>query len=194
MLNKEKVPKMVGHDIYLLPEYRNLLRSFEAFYKGKFSQRNLEWNMIYSTASVSVNLPSGKYLIKCNMVQASLLVLLNRGVLLYEEVEKYFETIDPKELNTIFSPLLRIELVIKNSGSFVVNKEFASHKKLYKLPVWEKEEEVIARDKVEKEREIAVDCLIVRTMKKHKLLEHQQLLNEVFEQLERFKVGSNVVF
>lgn len=191
------------------PILQDVEKIFERFYSNRHSGRKLSWEHKLSKGELdSKRFASSKgksYNFLCSGFQISILWQYNSSQTTYSkeellnlttgEGEKYSKHFDLAVMPMIQQKLLLFKCENYKKGSslplhatFTINEKFAS--KTVKVSLNKVEESVEDRNKekaeIKGDRNMAIQAIIVRTMKMRRELIHNDLVSAVFEQTKCF--------
>jgi len=179
--------------------FSSVIEAFNKFYLQKFAGVVISWQYDTSTCEVTWHAADTKYQCIVSVIQAIILLLFNnKEELTFDEIKEIIN-IDPEDLKTnLMSFLIAKERIIKKepetstkiseTDKFSINTEFTSKRKQFKInPLQKKEtkEEIDqTTNRVLQERQYLLDAAIVRVMKQKKTIAHNDLVNQVFDDLK----------
>lgn len=167
------------------------------FYTKNHRHRSLSWLHTHGFCTMRALFPKGRKELTVSTFQAIILSLFNISEKkTYEEIEAETGIDDKDELNRNVLSLLKYKILIKEpkttslelSDSFKVNNDFKS--KLYRITVNKiqmketKKENVKTVEDVFVDRQYQIDASIVRIMKSRNVLSHNELIQEIYNQLK----------
>ncbi|KXN72068.1 Cullin-domain-containing protein [Conidiobolus coronatus NRRL 28638] len=181
---------------FRVPEILNSsITAFQTYYHSQHTGRKLNWLWHLSKADITLNYLPKKYELNCSLYQMSLLYLFNDlETLTLDQIQTQLQLplsdilnilkslIDNKLLNPIESPL---DQNLPKTQEFSLNLNY--NNKRFKLKLTQSTAaEVQMEDKetvkkVEEDRKLYLQSVVVRIMKSRKVLTHTQLVQEVFE-------------
>ncbi|KAL2238955.1 UNVERIFIED_CONTAM: Cullin-1 [Sesamum indicum] len=192
-------------DLSLPAEMVKCVEVFKEFYQTKTKHRKLAW--IYSLGTCNIN---GKFEQKTveqilGTFQAAVLLLFNNADRLsYSEITIQLNLGDDdlfrllQSLSCAKYKILNKEPNTKSVSTndyFEFNSKFTDKMRRIRIPLLSVDDRKKVVEDVDKDRRYAIDAAIVRIMKSHKVLGHQQLVLECVEQLSRmFKVRETFLF
>jgi len=179
--------------------FSSIVDAFNKFYLQKFAGVVISWQYDTSTCEVIWHADDTKYQCIVSVIQAVILLMFNnKEEFTFDELKEIIN-IDPEDLKTnLMSFLVAKERIVKKepeasnkiseTDKFSINKEFTSKRKQFKInPLQKKEtkEEIDqTTNRVLQERQYLLDASIVRIMKQKKTISHNDLVNEVFNDLK----------
>lgn len=183
--------------IYLPKVLEKSIQQFSNFFSSFNSKKVLKFALSKSNCEIE-----GKfdkiYSFNFNTVQVVVLMAFNdfryRDVSLKEIMTKIGIT-QEKDLLTNLSSLLNNNLILKKAqNTFALNKDFTNNSIKVKSAEITNDEKFIRKEKIEDDRSAAIEATIVRVMKSHKRLSHNELIKKVMDQMEHFKIQILVRF
>jgi len=181
--------------------FQEIVSAYDQFYLKKYPGVKLFWQYETSTCEMSATFGGQKYILAVSFIQAIVLLLFNNkeGGVTYHELQEIFG-IDPENLK---AELLSMTMVkdkekvlnktpdnnkIVNTDVFTINEAFTSKAKRIKINALQKKETIDdleqTTNRVLQERQYLLDAALVRIMKSKKTLSHNDLVNEVFNDLK----------
>jgi hypothetical protein len=166
------------------------------FYKENYKGRILQWSFINSLMEIDFSILNKQYTLICNSFQGIILLYFNNPLLQFknaikeENLIKELKFEEKKDFNNSIGSLLKIKLILKdeNNNSYYLNKNFTFNAKRIKLINEVNQEEYIKKEKIKDERNEAIDGTIIRILKSKTKIGHNDLINAVLSQLDRFKI------
>eukprot|EP00922_Rhytidocystis_sp_ex-Travisia-forbesii_P057480 GHVS01085127.1.p1 GENE.GHVS01085127.1~~GHVS01085127.1.p1 ORF type:complete len:861 (-),score=151.20 GHVS01085127.1:378-2960(-) len=79
------------------------------------------------------------------------------------------------------------------TDKFEVNQEFTCATRLIKIAAPQQQDEHLTKERIEEDRSLAIEAAIVRLMKARKIMNHNQIVTEVFGQLAMFKPNPKMI-
>uniref|UniRef100_A0A2N9EC38 Cullin family profile domain-containing protein n=1 Tax=Fagus sylvatica TaxID=28930 RepID=A0A2N9EC38_FAGSY len=189
-------PSYKSFDLSLPPEMVRCVEVFKGFYETRTKHRKLTW--IYSLGTCNIN---GKFetkpieLIVSTYQAAALLLFNNADRLSYSEIMAQLNLTHDDVVRLLHSlSCAKYKILTKEpntrtvsaSDNFEFNYKFTDRMRRIKIPLPPVDERRKVIEDVDKDRRYAIDAAIVRIMKSHKVLGHQQLVMECVEQLGRW--------
>lgn len=118
-----------GSNVQFPREFSDIVRSFEAFYKKKFSGRVLQWLSTLSTVEIAGCFSGQTYIFHVNVLQYSILEPLVNSDIPISLDELMGRIPDRNKLVEVLDQLLIAGLVLKSDDKFTINSGFqhASH-------------------------------------------------------------------
>ncbi|KAK9815921.1 hypothetical protein WJX72_012009 [[Myrmecia] bisecta] len=188
-------PTYKSVDLALPKEMAEGVEQFKAFYEATTKHRKLTW--IYPLGSVTM-----KAVFNAKPIELVISTFQAAMLMLFNEEEKLSWTEIKERLNMPEEDVTRMlhslacakyKLLLKEpagktiakTDSFKANWNFTDRMRRIKIPTPPIDDKKKVVEDVEKDRRIAIDAAIVRTMKSRKVLPHQQLTIEVVNQLQR---------
>lgn len=136
-----------------------------------------------------------KYLFSLNFIQGLILLSFNKKT--SNSLGNLIESTgvsNEKELRNFLNPLIYSKILIKNdSDIFVLNSNFNFNSKKVKVLSVPKNEDFCRKEKIEDDRAWVIEAVIIRILKKEKKLHHNELIRQVIEQMEMFKIQIQVI-
>ncbi|CAB3359388.1 Hypothetical predicted protein [Cloeon dipterum] len=167
---------------------------FEGFYNENFSGRKLIWMNHLSSCEININVKR-TYMVTMNTIQMAILWLFqNTDVLSFSSIKGSFG-INGEILSKHISSLVKSKLlncdtnVVGETSTLTFNVAFK--KNLIKFKILGASTRVSPEEKKEviktltEDRKYFLEAAVVRTMKHHKEMNHNDLVNEVFTQTKR---------
>ncbi|GIL64270.1 hypothetical protein Vafri_18269 [Volvox africanus] len=168
---------------------------YRQYYDSDSKHRKLTWIYTLGTAVVRGNFQSRAIEMQMNTLQAALCMLLNdMDELTYAEVQERLRLPDDDLQRLLHSLVCAKYKIIKKepesrtiskTDKFSFNHEFTDRLRRIKIPLPPLDEKKKVMEDVDKDRRYAIDAAIVRIMKSRKVLQHQTLVMEVIQQLQR---------
>ncbi|XP_058772431.1 cullin-3A-like [Vicia villosa] len=194
-------PSLASVACNLPVEMLELFKKFESYYLGIHTGRRLTWQTNMGTADLKATFGKGqRHELNVSTYQMCVLMLFNDADRLsYKEIEQATE-IPASDLKRCLQSLalvkgrnvLRKEPMTKDvseDDAFFFNDNFSS--KLYKVKIGtvvatkeSEPEKLETRQKVQEDRKLQIDSVIVRIMKARKQLDHNNLIAEVTKLLQ----------
>ncbi|PPQ69073.1 hypothetical protein CVT26_003548 [Gymnopilus dilepis] len=182
----------------LPPEMSKACKSFEKFYLDRHSGRRLSWQLSLGNADVVVQFKNRVH--ELNVATFALVILLlfeEDGLLTYSYIKEATQIEEPelkRHLQSLASGKFKILKKhppgrdVNPDDQFSFNADFTAPTKKIKVPtisskVESTEERKETRDRIEEERKHLMEACIVRVMKSRKKMTHNDLVNEVTQQL-----------
>ncbi|GFR52348.1 hypothetical protein Agub_g14894 [Astrephomene gubernaculifera] len=168
---------------------------YRSYYDMDSKHRKLTWIYTLGTAVLRGNFDSKPIEMQMNTLQAALCMLLNDvDELSYQEVQERLRLPDDDLQRLLHSLVCAKYKIIKKepegktiskSDKFSFNNRFTDKMRRIKIPLPPLDEKKKVMEDVDKDRRYAIDAAIVRIMKSRKVLQHQTLVMEVIQQLQR---------
>ncbi|XP_013419680.1 cullin-4A [Lingula anatina] len=191
-------PTYTPMEVHLPTEMVKYQEIFTKFYLGKHSGRKLQWQSTLGHCVLRATFAGGDKELQVSLFQTLCLLMFNEGhVFSFEEI-KQATAIEDGELKRTLQSLAcgRARVLIKSPKSkdvdagdkFKFNNEFKH--KLFRIKINQiqmketQEENVSTTERVFQDRQYQVDAAIVRIMKTRKLLSHNLLITELYNQLK----------
>lgn len=191
-------PTYTPMEVHLPPEMVKLQEVFKTFYLGKHSGRKLQWQTTLGHAVLKAEFKEGKKEFHVSLFQTLVLLMFNEGdEFIFEEI-KMATGVENSELRRTLQSLAcgKARVLIKNpkgkevddGDKFIFNGDF-KHKlfriKINQIQMKETvEEQVSTTERVFQDRQYQIDAAIVRIMKMRKILCHNLLVSELYNQLK----------
>ncbi|CAG9310481.1 unnamed protein product [Blepharisma stoltei] len=174
---------------------------FESFYLEKYHKRKLTWTMASGTIDLSTIFTPNNYICIVNPYQASLLLMFNHknSFTVKEIIEnsKLRESTLKANLIKFFNPkcqLLKKESKgkkLNNDEKIEINEDFQSkNMKINYLPKMISRSESIQKKEetaILNERRNIIDSILIKIAKKSKIIKHQDMIEEVLQEMQNFK-------
>ncbi|GMY16841.1 cullin-1 [Fagus crenata] len=188
-------PSYKSFDLSLPLEMVRCVEVFKGFYETRTKHRKLRW--IYSLGFCTIN---GKFeskhieLIVSTSQAAALLLFNNADRLSYSEIMTQLNLNHDDVVRLLHSlSCAKYKILTKEpntrtvsaTDNFEFNYKFTDRMKRIKIPPPTVDERRRVIEEVNNDRRYTIDAAIVRIMKSHKVLGHQQLVMECVEQLGR---------
>eukprot|EP01017_Pseudomicrothorax_dubius_P033611 TRINITY_DN4518_c0_g1_i1.p1 TRINITY_DN4518_c0_g1~~TRINITY_DN4518_c0_g1_i1.p1 ORF type:complete len:525 (+),score=147.15 TRINITY_DN4518_c0_g1_i1:568-2142(+) len=182
-----------------LPLPRDLMvvkACFEEDFGRYHARKKIEWAHVWGTVVMDAYFGANKYELTTTTFQASLLYLFEeRNELSYEQIREEMK-LDEETLKKTLGSLSTAKhkileriggegKIISSAERFRFNVNFTSTARRIVLPV-PILDETQTKEKVDNDRELAIEAAIVRIMKHRKQLEYNQLMQEVISILRQF--------
>lgn len=188
-------PTYKSHDLALPREMVEGVEVFKEFYEADAKHRKLTWIYSLGTCMLRGNFDAKPIELTLSTLQAACLVLFNDAQeLSYQEVQERLNLPDDDVIRLLHSlACAKYKVLAKEpeskavgkSDKFSFNAKFTDKMRRIKVPLPPVDEKKKVMEDVDKDRRYAIDAAIVRTMKSRKVLQHQQLVMEVIQQLQR---------
>ncbi|KAJ2556623.1 hypothetical protein EV175_001883 [Coemansia sp. RSA 1933] len=172
--------------------------SYVEFYKEKHSGRKLQWQHSLGTCVLKVRFDEGAKELVLSLVQGTVMLLfVNSDELSYKQIQEN-TALEGAELRRILQSLScgkhrvlakepRSKTVLE-TDKFIFNTKFSSsHSRVKISQVITKEVEVESKEveeSVQVDRMYRVDACLVRIMKAHKKMEHNDLVSDLAKQIQ----------
>ncbi|KAJ0988375.1 hypothetical protein J5N97_006731 [Dioscorea zingiberensis] len=182
-------------NLNLPPEMLRCVEVFEEFYRSRTKRRRLSWVYSLGTCKIIGHFEPKTMELLLNTFQAAALLLFNSSDRMsYSEIKDQLGLTD-EDVNRVLHSLSCAKYKILNkepdseniseTDYFSFNSKFTDRMRRIKVPLPQVDERKKVVEGVAKDRRYAVDAAIVRIMKHHKVLGHQQLMSECDEYLGR---------
>ncbi|KAH0765574.1 hypothetical protein KY285_001445 [Solanum tuberosum] len=196
-------PSYKSFDLNLPAEMVRRVEVFKEFYQTKTKNRKLTWLHSLGTCNINGNfeqktieLVVTTYQIETSSFSyASALLLFNASDRLsYQEIMTQLNLSDDDVVRLLHSlSCAKYKILNKEPSTktifptdvFEFNSKFTDKMRRIKIPLPPVDEKKKIIEDVDKDRRYAIDASIVRIMKSHKVLAHQQLVVECVQQLGR---------
>ncbi|KAG5628236.1 hypothetical protein H5410_013454 [Solanum commersonii] len=188
-------PSYKSFDLNLPAEMVRCVEVFEEFYQTKTKHRNLTWLYSLGTCNINGNFEQKTIELVVTTYQASALLLFNASDRLsYQEIMTQLNLSDDDVVRLLHSiSCAKYKILNKEPSTktifptdvFEFNSKFTDKMRRIKIPLPPVDEKKKIIEDVDKDRRYAIDASIVRIMKSHKVLAHQQLVVECLQQLGR---------
>lgn len=168
---------------------------FKEFYEVNTKHRRLQWVLTMGQCTIKANL-ARKFDLVMSTMQAATLLLFNGGEkLAFKEIMTRLNLPDSEMVRVLHSlSCAKYKLLLKEpegkmvgkGDSFELNTQFTDRMSKIRIPLppIDGEKKKVLED-VDKDRRYAIDAAVVRTMKARKTLKHQELMQEVIQQLSQ---------
>ncbi|XP_061482665.1 cullin-4A isoform X2 [Rhineura floridana] len=191
-------PTYMPMDVVLPPEMVKLQEVFKTFYLGKHSGRKLQWQTSLGHAVLKTEFKEGKKEFQVSLFQTLVLLMFNEGDEFSFEEIKMATGIEDSELKRTMQSLACGKARVLNKSprgkdvedgdKFTFNDDF-KHKlfriKINQIQMKETvEEQASTTERVFQDRQYQIDAAIVRIMKMRKILSHNLLVSELYNQLK----------
>ena len=156
----------------------NHINNFTDFYNKKYSGRKLVWNNSYIYGDVVCNCFDKKYILTCNLDQINTLLKFN-----------YNESYNEADFNNINTDIFeKGKIIVREDNKLVLNKKFKNKKLKINLRLKPKKQEKNnkMKEKFDFDRSIVMQAVIVRIMKTHSKINHNDLVTETISQVSKF--------
>ncbi|KAJ0988374.1 hypothetical protein J5N97_006730 [Dioscorea zingiberensis] len=182
-------------NLNLPPEMLRCVQVFKEFYQSRTKRRRLSWVYSLGTCNIIGHFEPKTMELLVNTFQAAALLLFNSSNRMsYSEIKDQLGLTD-EDVNRVLHSLSCAKYKILNkepdskniseTDYFSFNSKFTDRMRRIKVPLPQVDERKKVVEGVAKDRRFAVDAAIVRIMKHHKVLGHQQLMSECAEYLGR---------
>ena len=196
VLSSENWPSNINIRKILIPHELDILtNTMYNFYKENFKGRILQWSFANSLMEIEYSIIDKKYTLICNTFQGIILLYFNNPSIRFNnsvnenDLIKGIQFENINDFNKSIEPFLKIKLITKNeNNSYSLNKNFTFNGKRIKILNQLYDEEYIKKEKIKDERNEAIDGTIIRILKAKKKIGHNDLINTVLSQLDRFKI------
>jgi len=196
VLSYENWPSNINIRKVLMPKELDILtNTMYNFYKEKFKGRILKWSFANSLMEIEYSLINKKYTLICNTFQGVILLYFNNPSIRFDnsinenDLIKGIQFENINDFNKSIEPFLKIKLILKNeNNSYLLNKNFTFNDNEIKIINQLYDEEYIKKEKIQDERNETIDGTIIRILKAKKKIGHNDLINTVLSQLDRFKI------
>jgi cullin 1 len=175
---------------------REYIQKYLQQYKIHNSNRKINFNFSLGNCDVVMNIQKKKFILSTSPIQAIVLLLFNNNI--KYNLSKIMDVIglDKFQLNGIIGSLCfgKKKILLKEpntkkiskSDIFSVNNNFSSSITRIYLPRVKYKHKNIS-EKININRNIIIDAVIVRIMKSRKVLSHCDLMSNVISQINNFK-------
>eukprot|EP01064_Diplonema_japonicum_P037079 TRINITY_DN8601_c0_g1_i11.p1 TRINITY_DN8601_c0_g1~~TRINITY_DN8601_c0_g1_i11.p1 ORF type:complete len:769 (+),score=198.98 TRINITY_DN8601_c0_g1_i11:62-2368(+) len=184
------------HDQLVPPEEMKIcLEQYEKYYAKATQSRKLTWIHSLGHATVSKKFAKGPRDMSVTTYQACVLVLFNAtGSVLVKEAQETLSLPFEEIKRTIHSlaygkyPVIKRAdgakvKQVKETDQFVINEEFHTNSRKFKIPAVVKQERESITDTNQEQRRHVIEACIVRIMKSRRTLSHNDLVTETIKQL-----------
>ncbi|KAG2429454.1 hypothetical protein HYH02_014036 [Chlamydomonas schloesseri] len=188
-------PTYKSIDVALPREMVEGVEVYRAYYDSDSKHRKLTWIYTLGNAVLRGNFDAKPIEMQMNTLQAALCMLLNDvDELSYGEIQERLRLPDDDLQRLLHSLVCAKYKIIKKepdgksiskSDKFAFNNRFTDKMRRIKIPLPPLDEKKKVMEDVDKDRRYAIDAAIVRIMKSRKVLQHQTLVMEVIQQLQR---------
>ncbi|KAH0728181.1 hypothetical protein KY284_004046 [Solanum tuberosum] len=188
-------PSYKSFDLNLPAEMVRCVEVFKEFYQTKTKHRKLTWLYSLGTCNINGNFEQKTIELVVTTYQASALLLFNASDRLsYQEIMTQLNLSDDDVVRLLHSlSCAKYKILNKEPSTktifptdvFEFNSKFTDKMRRIKIPLPPVDEKKKIIEDVDKDRRYAIDASIVRIMKSHKVLAHQQLVVECVQQLGR---------
>ncbi|KAK8392981.1 hypothetical protein O3P69_013189 [Scylla paramamosain] len=185
-------------EVNMPPEMVNYQQIFTKFYLAKHCNRKLQWQPTLGHCVLKAAFPHGPKELQVSLFQALVLLLFNKAdVLSLAEISSGTNIEDGELRRTLQSLACGKARVLQKSprskdvhdeDKFHYNKEFTNQ--LFRIRINQiqmketSEEQQQTEERVFQDRQYQIDAAIVRIMKMRKVLPHNLLITELFNQLK----------
>jgi len=187
-------------------ELEKCVTLFTSFYKSKHSGRKLNWLYDKSEGELVTSGFKNRYTLQASTLQMAVLLHFNSSTQWTIKSLSESTQIKPELLSQVLQLLVnKVKILMTGTGSdlnnesteIVVNDAYKNKKLRMNINVPMKMEQKADQEQtirhVEEDRKFTIQAKIVQVMKARKTLKHQQLMNEVLEQLSKFKPKVSVI-
>ncbi|CAL8463270.1 g2804 [Coccomyxa elongata] len=188
-------PQYKMADLALPQEMVDGVSLFKEYYDATVKHRKLQWYYHHGIAMLRGNFRSKPIDITASTTQAAVLLLFNAdSKLSYEDIKERVNLPDEdviRILHSITCGRYRVlakepnNKTINKTDNFSFNAAFTDRMRRIKLPSPPSDERKKVVEDVDRDRRYSIDAALVRTMKSRKVLQHQQLVVEVVNQLQK---------
>ncbi|GMH34701.1 hypothetical protein BSKO_02562 [Bryopsis sp. KO-2023] len=188
-------PTYKAIDLALPEEMELCVQVFKSFYETTTKHRKLTWMYTLGNCTVRGSFDKQTLDIVLNTLQAAVLLAFNQAEMLsYNEVKERLNLQDDDVMRSLHSLSCgKYKILLKDPEGRLINKndvfrlnvQFQDKMRRIKVPLPPVDERRKVVEDVDKDRRGAIDAAVVRTMKSRKTLQHQQLVLEVNQQLQR---------
>ncbi|XP_044283148.1 cullin-4B isoform X1 [Varanus komodoensis] len=191
-------PTYVPMEVHLPSEMVKLQEIFKTFYLGKHSGRKLQWQSTLGHCVLKAEFKEGKKELQVSLFQTLVLLMFNEGEEFSLEEIKQATGIEDGELRRTLQSLAcgKARVLTKSpkgkdvedGDKFTCNDDFRH--KLFRIKINQiqmketVEEQASTTERVFQDRQYQIDAAIVRIMKMRKMLSHNLLVSEVYNQLK----------
>uniref|UniRef100_A0A6P4DW77 Cullin homolog 1 n=1 Tax=Drosophila rhopaloa TaxID=1041015 RepID=A0A6P4DW77_DRORH len=180
----------------ILPtELQQAEKEFYSFYSQCYKGRKIELNFEISTGEMICHLGQSTHILQVTTLQMALLLLFNhREKFTTDEIMDVLGT-NMETLEPVLNFWKEIGFLVSSDLSLEVNMNFTKRKRrlnFNKVPTKTRKIEDKEDGELKLRRANQMDAAVVRIMKKHKTLEHSQLVGHVIEELKNLftpKIG-----
>eukprot|EP00118_Oscarella_pearsei_P010943 m.69945 g.69945 ORF g.69945 m.69945 type:complete len:795 (+) comp35648_c0_seq13:32-2416(+) len=191
-------PHYVPAEVHLPAEMVKLQEVFKVFYLNNYNGRKLQWQTSLGHCVVKAQFPSGNKELQVSLFQSLVLLLFNSGDgFTFGEVQQA-TGIEESELRRTLQSIAcgKARVLqkfpkgkdVEEGDSFRFNREFKH--KLFRIKINQvqmketPEENASTTERVFQDRQYQIDAAIVRIMKTRRVLSHNLLITECYEQLK----------
>ncbi|CAK0760120.1 Cullin-1 [Coccomyxa viridis] len=188
-------PAFKAVDLALPQEMVEGVALFKEFYEATVKHRKLTWYYHAGHANIRGNFKRNPIDMVMSTTQAAVVLLFNsEDKLTFSEIRERANLPEEDLVRILHSlscskyKILAKEPPTKTPGktdTFSMNANFTDRMRRIRLPAPPTDERRKVMENVDQDRRHAIDAAIVRTMKSRKVLQHQQLVLEVVQQLQR---------
>ncbi|KAG2422447.1 hypothetical protein HXX76_016017 [Chlamydomonas incerta] len=188
-------PTYKSIDVALPREMVEGVEVYRSYYDSDSKHRKLTWIYTLGNAVLRGNFEPKPIEMQMNTLQAALCMLLNDvDELSYGEIQERLRLPDDDLQRLLHSLVCAKYKIIKKepegksigkADRFAFNARFTDKMRRIKIPLPPLDEKKKVMEDVDKDRRYAIDAAIVRIMKSRKVLQHQTLVMEVIQQLQR---------
>lgn len=200
-------PSSAAASLRIPKELESLQRSFSRFYLARFSGRRLSWYPSLSSCEMRAQFTDGEKILQVSLAQAVILLLFNeRETWSLTEIREQTGIEDQDELVRVLDSLssAHCPLLLRTEDSgrassaasaedalerftFRFNESFQSSRRRLRLldisAVERQTERVASPQAVTPDRQHQIDAAIVRVLKRHKNIQHAELLHQLNTEL-----------
>uniref|UniRef100_A0A8C6PDR3 Cullin-4A n=1 Tax=Nothobranchius furzeri TaxID=105023 RepID=A0A8C6PDR3_NOTFU len=191
-------PSYTPMEVHLPSEMVKLQEVFKLFYLSKHSGRKLQWQPTLGHSVLKAEFKEGKKELQVSLFQTLVLLMFNEGEDFGMEEIRTATGIEEMELKRTLQSLAcgKARVLNKNprgkdvedGDRFNFNNDF-KHKlfriKINQIQMKETvEEQVSTTERVFQDRQYQIDAAVVRIMKMRKILSHNLLVSELYNQLK----------
>ncbi|CAL5223551.1 g6084 [Coccomyxa viridis] len=188
-------PAFKAIDLALPQEMVDGVALFKEFYEETVKHRRLTWYYHSGLATIRGNFKQKPIDMLMSTTQAAVVLLFNsEEKLSFSEIRER-ANLPEEDLVRILHSLScsKYKILAKDppgkapgkNDTFAINMAFTDRMRRIKIPAPPQDERRKVMENVDQDRRHAIDAAIVRTMKSRKVLQHQQLVLEVVQQLQR---------
>jgi cullin 1 len=188
-------PSYPTADLRVPKEMEAGVQLFQEYYEAKTKHRKLQWFFSLGTVQVKGFFKAKTIEMSMSSYQAALLMLFNANErLTYGEIREQLNLKEEDVSRLLHSLSCAKHKVLKKEPEgrtvgkqdvFHFNESFTDKMRRIKIPLPPMDEKKKVMEDVDKDRRYATDAAIVRIMKTRKQMQHQQLVMECMQQLQK---------